>query len=119
MAHKMCRKLACEFTSVGKAPEKLCSLAVPADSDNAEVGGGIVVDVLEVLSGSGDKEYLSDKALCPEADRDGSDDVVYIKIVCDLVGIKKAADISAVSFIPAEPIHISRRIAYFFNKIRF
>ena len=58
--HEVSGKLACELTAVGIAPEKLCNVAGLAYADNSEVGCGIVVYVLEVLTGTGNEENLAD-----------------------------------------------------------
>ena len=79
--HEVSGKLACELTAVGIAPEKLCNVAGLAYADNSEVGCGIVVYVLEVLTGTGNEENLADEIGSLEADRNLTDDLVQIKII--------------------------------------
>ena len=62
MAHEVGRKFGGELAAVGVAPQQLGSLSVGSDADDAQVGLGIGVHVLEVFAGAGDNENLANNS---------------------------------------------------------
>ena len=58
----MSGELGCELSAVLVAPEKLCGSSVLCNTNDTEVCLGVLVNVLEILAGSGNYEYLADFA---------------------------------------------------------
>ena len=65
------------------------------------------------------KEYYTIDVAGLKRDRNLTDDLVQIKIIADLLLVEETADITAVSLVPAETVHVSGCFAHFLNEGSF
>ena len=118
MAHQVCRKFRCKLAAVFIAPKKFCCSAVLCYADNTEIAFRIICNILKIFACSCYNKYFADKCFCIKACRDCSDYIIKSKVFADLFFIKHIADVSAVSFIPTEAVHIGCGLFHFLNKWR-
>ena len=116
VAHKVSRKLACEFSAIRIAPKKLCCCAVLRNADNAKIVFRVFLHIFEILACACNNKNLADKLRCVKARGDCSDYIIKVEILRNLVFIKQITDVSAVSLIPTETVHISRCVAHFLDE---
>ena len=106
MAHKMSRKLGSELTTVSIAPEELSCCTVSCNTDDTEVVFGVKLNVFEILTRAGYNEDLTDKVGRIKAQGNGTDNLIEVKIFSNLLGFKHIADVTAVTLVPTETVHI-------------
>ena len=116
VAHHVGGKLGGEFASVLVAPQQLGSLAILGNADDAQIGFGITLDVLEILAGTGDDKDLTDDGSGIKAQRNGADDMVQVEVLSYFIGIQQAADVAAVALIPAKTVHICSGFPHLLHK---
>ena len=96
VAHEMGRELGGEPAAVLIAPQQLGSLAVGCNTDDAQIGFRIIVDILKVFAGTGDDEDLADN---------GSS-------IIEILNARYLNDYDISFFIPSPPAYIYNNVLH-------
>ena len=89
----MSREFRRKLSAVAIAPEELGSCAVLCDSYDTEVVFGVLFNVFEVLACTCYDKDFTDKSSCIKSCLNSSDNVVKVKVLCNLLLVKKVADV--------------------------
>ena len=116
MAHKMSRQLTCKLATVCVSPKKFGSCTVLRNANNTEIVFRIILYILKIFSCACYNKNLADKICCIKACWYCTDNIVKVEILCNLIFIKHIANVSAVSLVPTQAVHIGCCIAHFLYK---
>src|SRR5699024_8161375 len=109
-------QLAGEPAAVLVAPQQFGGGAVGGDSDDPEVGLGVLLHIFEVFAGAGDDEVLAGQGLGVKAGGDGAQHLAGVQILRHLFFPQQAADVAAVALVPAQAVHVGGGLFHFLHK---